>query len=313
MIDKPLVTIAVPTRNRSKDLAKALEALLAQTYTNIEVLISDNASTDETPAICSAYAAGDARIRCFRQDRNIGLVANHNFLLRHAAGKYFMWACDDDYWERTFVEVLMGLLSDSEDGAVAMCDYDHVVNGTRHPRPPLTYDNTRSRLESVIDYIRSTDYSSILGLYVTDILKEAGGYHADGRPFYHCSDYLTVLKVLLRGSPVFAGEVLLHKGDSGSFVNRYAVLKKGEIDRQIVLKIVRFLLSPTYYVYDLAYSVPAVSKSEFNGPQRRRLILRVVGSCFRRNWLFLKEVIVGICCLVQGLPRMLRGKSRGAE
>lgn len=90
------VSIGVPVFNGARYLEECLDSVVAQTYDNLEILISDNASTDRTPAICRAYCERDPRIRYFRQQQNIGAAANYNFLVRQATGEFFKWAAHDD-------------------------------------------------------------------------------------------------------------------------------------------------------------------------------------------------------------------------
>src|SRR5450759_757223 len=91
----PTVSIGMPVYNGEKYISEALDALLAQTFTNFELLISDNASTDGTTAICRHYADRDSRIHYVRQSENRGGVANFKFVLDEARGEYFMWAACD--------------------------------------------------------------------------------------------------------------------------------------------------------------------------------------------------------------------------
>lgn len=102
--DQPLVSIGLPVYNGARFLGEALEALLNQTYSNIELIVSDNASTDATPEICSRVAAGDRRVRYSRLARNIGGIPNHNRVFSLATGKYFMWASHDDLVLPSYVE-----------------------------------------------------------------------------------------------------------------------------------------------------------------------------------------------------------------
>ncbi|HZL30486.1 MAG TPA: glycosyltransferase family 2 protein [Pseudolabrys sp.] len=92
----PKVTVGVPVYNGAATLGSALDALLKQTFADFEIVISDNASTDDTSDICAKYIAEDARIRCYRQATNIGAELNFKFVLEQARAPYFMWsACDD--------------------------------------------------------------------------------------------------------------------------------------------------------------------------------------------------------------------------
>lgn len=92
----PAVSIGVPVYNGEGSLRQALDSLLAQTFSDFELIISDNASTDGTEVICREYAGRDARVRYLRQVSNIGPAANFKFLLDRAQGEYFMWAACDD-------------------------------------------------------------------------------------------------------------------------------------------------------------------------------------------------------------------------
>lgn len=99
----PSVTIAIPTYNRGdKYLKESLDSSLGQTYSNIEILISDNCSTDNTPEVIGSYK--DSRIRYFRQKRNLGQRGNMNFLLQQAKGDYFLMLHDDDSIDSDFIE-----------------------------------------------------------------------------------------------------------------------------------------------------------------------------------------------------------------
>src|SRR3989338_6956363 len=103
-----LVSIGLPVYNGGapNKLPRTLASLLAQTYTNIELIISDNASTDDTEVICREHAVRDSRIRYVRQERNITQIPNVEFVMRQARGEYFMLASDDDWWHPEFVERL---------------------------------------------------------------------------------------------------------------------------------------------------------------------------------------------------------------
>jgi glycosyltransferase involved in cell wall biosynthesis len=99
----PKVSIGMPVYNGEKYIREALGSLLAQTFTDFELIISDNASTDGTEAICREYAARDSRIRYVRQSENRGPAPNFQYVLNEAVGQYFMWAAADDEWLPTFV------------------------------------------------------------------------------------------------------------------------------------------------------------------------------------------------------------------
>ena len=83
----PRLSIGLPVYNGGRYLAESLDALLGQSYEDFEIIISDNASTDDTAEICRDYESQDQRIRYCRQARNIGLSPNHNFVVDAAQGE----------------------------------------------------------------------------------------------------------------------------------------------------------------------------------------------------------------------------------
>jgi glycosyltransferase involved in cell wall biosynthesis len=106
----PLVSIGLPVFNGAKFLRRALDSLQDQAYANFEIIISDNASTDETESVCREYAARDSCVRYIRQPENLGSHKNFNFVLQEARGEYFMWAADDDQWEPEYVQSMVTAL-----------------------------------------------------------------------------------------------------------------------------------------------------------------------------------------------------------
>ena len=103
---QPLVTIAIPTYNRADYyLRQSLKSAVSQTYPAIEIIVSDNCSTDNTETVVRNFA--DPRIQYFRQEVNIGANNNFNFLLKQAKGDYFLLLQDDDLIDSDFLETCM--------------------------------------------------------------------------------------------------------------------------------------------------------------------------------------------------------------
>jgi len=98
-----LVTIGMPVYNDKLFLRKSLESIINQSYSNFEFIISDDCSTDGSAQVCEEYASKDPRIKYIRQNHNIGISRNMEFLLQQANGDYFMWAGDDDLWHTDFI------------------------------------------------------------------------------------------------------------------------------------------------------------------------------------------------------------------
>src|SRR5258708_23850606 len=101
----PRVTIGIPTFNRSAYLEEAISSAIGQTYANLEIIVSDNASTDDTCTLLSQQR--DKRIVVTTQPENLGMVGNWNGCLTHATGDYFLLLSDDDVLEPDAVSTLL--------------------------------------------------------------------------------------------------------------------------------------------------------------------------------------------------------------
>lgn len=104
MPSSPTLSIGMPVYNAQAFLAKALDSILNQTFTDFELLLSDNASTDTTESICREYAMRDSRIRYFRNPKNMGAGWNFQRVYSMANGRYYKQAAHDDFCEPTFFE-----------------------------------------------------------------------------------------------------------------------------------------------------------------------------------------------------------------
>ncbi|MEM6641107.1 MAG: glycosyltransferase family 2 protein [Pseudomonadota bacterium] len=113
------ISIGMPVYNGERFLAPALDAVLAQTYGDFELLIGDNGSTDDTEVICRDYAARDARIRYHRHPQNIGAAANYNDLFARATAPYFRWNNADDLVDPTLHEKCLAALKRHPDAVLA--------------------------------------------------------------------------------------------------------------------------------------------------------------------------------------------------
>lgn len=113
---RPRVSIGMPVYNGARWLDEALQSLRAQTLSDFELLISDNASTDDTAAICARHVAQDSRIRYVRNAHNIGANRNYAAVLDSARGDYFKWAASNDLCDRRFLECCVAAL-EAEPGA----------------------------------------------------------------------------------------------------------------------------------------------------------------------------------------------------
>jgi glycosyltransferase involved in cell wall biosynthesis len=103
-----LVSVGLPVHNAGARVAEVVRSVLAQDHERVELVISDNASTDETEEVCRDLAKSDPRIAYHRQAENVGLLNNFEYAIRAAQGTFFRWIGDDDELEPTFVSRCLG-------------------------------------------------------------------------------------------------------------------------------------------------------------------------------------------------------------
>lgn len=203
----PLVTLGVPVHNGERYLVAALGSLLAQDYQNLEILISDNASSDSTEAICRKFAADNSRVRYIRQETNIGAKKNFEFLVAEARGTYFAWCAHDDIRKPRFVSACVGALEQNPaavlcNGAVIFLNEEGAV---RADWDDLNFETvgmtTAERMLRLVDH---TDWVDMLGLIRVELLRHA-------LPFESAwgSDVVLSMKLLTAGHFLKVPEVLL--------------------------------------------------------------------------------------------------------
>ena len=127
----PRVSFGLPVWNGEATIRRCLDSLLAQDFTDFEVVVSDNASTDETSQILDEYAARDPRIRVSRNQENIGQIENVNLVFRQSRGEYFRWIGVTDWLEPHYASRCVEAL-DADPGAILVTTYFriHQEDGT---------------------------------------------------------------------------------------------------------------------------------------------------------------------------------------
>ena len=125
----PRISIGVPVYNGEAHLPAALDALLAQSFQDFEIIVSDNHSTDGTEGICREYASRDPRIRYVRADRNGGAAWNFNRVAELARAPYFKWASSNDLHAPTYLARCIEVL-DAEPEVVLAYAKGWIIDGT---------------------------------------------------------------------------------------------------------------------------------------------------------------------------------------
>jgi glycosyltransferase involved in cell wall biosynthesis len=122
------VSLGLPVYNGERFVGQAIQSVLDQTFTDFELIISDNASTDSTPDICEDFARKDPRIRYIRQEINIGAKANFNRVFEYSRGKYFKWVAADDVCGPRYLELTVAEL-DRDPSVVVAHTLSETING----------------------------------------------------------------------------------------------------------------------------------------------------------------------------------------
>jgi glycosyltransferase involved in cell wall biosynthesis len=177
---QPLVSIGIPTYARPDGLRRTLECITGQTYENLEILVSDNASPgDKTPQVVKAFSQHDVRINYVRHPVNIGAYRNFKFVLDNAMGKYFMWFADDDACDKEFIAELVACFQRDPTVALAMSDVRIIEDTTNKVsevrlssiRIEHALRNWKTVGRLFFAYPTTNIFFCIYGLYRTDILK----------------------------------------------------------------------------------------------------------------------------------------------
>ncbi len=203
-----LVSIGIPTYNRPQLLAKAIESVIKQTHKNLDIVISDNASPgDETREIVRHYIERDSRIRYFRQEKNLGQVLNHKFVLEKASGKYFMWLSDDNSFESN--DLVEKLLEACEDRLLVFPDVNFIFEENGIVRNVLygIYAHCRSDLDYLIAWCENGYGNPVHGLFNLERVKQARiSLVFDSDLSYH-NEGILLHRLFLHGNLAFVPEV----------------------------------------------------------------------------------------------------------
>ncbi|CAG0963131.1 GalNAc(5)-diNAcBac-PP-undecaprenol beta-1,3-glucosyltransferase [Methylophilaceae bacterium] len=174
---KPKITIGIPVYNGEKYIREAIDSVLAQSFTDFELIISDNASTDSTERICRECQLQDKRIKYFRQITNIGIVENFEFVLNQSSSEFFMFLACDDYLEsENYLSLMVQKIEDGNDFCFANVKHRVEQADGYHITSNMMDDfiGCKSAFELCKQTVKICSYQ-LYGLYKSDILK--GNFH----------------------------------------------------------------------------------------------------------------------------------------
>lgn len=173
MRNNPKVSIGLPVFNGEKNLVSALKSLILQTYSNLEIIICDNCSTDRTAIISKKFAEKDKRINYIRNSSNIGASRNFNKVFHLSQGDFFMWVAHDDILDPTYIEKCVIRLQEYPEAIVCISDITMIdeEGKTMYVRsfPETVGRNVIERVEKAL-----SPGLFIYGLYRPEFLKKTG-------------------------------------------------------------------------------------------------------------------------------------------
>jgi glycosyltransferase involved in cell wall biosynthesis len=209
------VSIGLPVYNGERFLSAAIDSLLAQTFRDFELVISDNASTDATGEICRAYAARDRRVRYVRSEQNIGSAPNFNRVVELSSAPYFTWAAHDDVRAPQYIERCVERLDRDPSVVLAYTRGSVIDENGEHVRdycegPDLLSPSPYERLRRWL-FQPHVAYHAFFGVIRRPVL-------AQGLPLANCAgnDELFLAHVVLLGKFYEAPEILFFNRQHGT-------------------------------------------------------------------------------------------------
>lgn len=220
-----LVSIGLPVYNGERWLAQTIDSVLAQTWSNLELVIADNASTDGTEALCKTYVAKDSRVRYHRNPENIGLSNNFNRAFELSRGKYFKWTSCSDTIAPNFVEKCVDVLEQRLEVILVYpgtCLFETNPNDGVSSRDSFNLD-IESAYDRFVRYVREVKLNNIMhGVYRSDKLRATRGYNK-----FVGADYNLLAEYVLLGRVVQLPDVLLFRRMTPETFTGYLSYQKG--------------------------------------------------------------------------------------
>jgi glycosyltransferase involved in cell wall biosynthesis len=173
-VAEPLISVGIPTYNRAPKLARAAESVLAQTHRAVELVISDNASSDETEFLCRELCAREERVRCLRSPVNRGPTANFNTVIGELRGDYVMLLSDDDWLDDDYLASCLAELRRRPELVLACGRARYLREGvvvSEGVEMQLDEDSPALRVRT---YLRDVDENGVFyGLMARSVLQRA--------------------------------------------------------------------------------------------------------------------------------------------
>jgi len=260
-IASPRVTIGLPTYNRPEGLKKSLDHILKQTYPNLEIIISDNCSTDDrVQKVIQEYAAKDSRINATRQKTNIGLEENFNFVFDQSTADYFIWMSDDDYFDANYITECMKVLSGNPDYVLCSGVAKYYSEGQFLFTEKMFLVNQEKSFSRLFKYFSAVHKNgNFYGVFKRRLLLQKPiGVHIG-------CDWSFMAKLAILGKLTFTIATNYHRSAAGNSETRKKMIRKFGFNK------LQALFFETYSAYCIASNIftDSAVKARFNYLERK--------------------------------------------
>jgi glycosyltransferase involved in cell wall biosynthesis len=253
------ITVGIPTFNRPEGLSRTLTQISGQTFKNLEIIVSDNASTDPMVAhVLRDWGKKDPRIRVIQQAHNIGIINNFIEVLSHSTSDFFMWAADDDEWHPEFIDNCYNALINNNVGSV-MTGFtrDFRSENQKHPALLPKLDGV-DRFRDVMHFFDTMPHSIFYGLHRKETIIYLLNARSDRWLF---DDEYVLIKQILSNGFLTLPEVSLYTAGVDEFPYKIKLPKESDSHQ-------------FYYYKRIVHFINLISEVETLTDQQKIIVLQ---------------------------------------
>jgi glycosyltransferase involved in cell wall biosynthesis len=223
------VSVGMPVYNGEKTIAKAIDSILSQSFQNIELIISDNNSTDLTEVICRRYCSTDSRIRYYRQTENHAVLKNFQYVLQLANKEYFLWNAADDFRTTSYIEENVKFLQ-ANPLYLGSASPDCIVGQEHDPEQWIRFDVDGSCYDRIRKFMNQAWASPgiFYGVYRKEVLKKIIWPELE----ILATDWLIIATLLLEGpiARINEGLFVISRGGVGESKDQFQRFQHDVLD-----------------------------------------------------------------------------------
>ena len=258
----PKVSVGLLAYNRAVTLRQAIDSVLNQNYANIELIISDDASTDKTREICEEFSCKDERVKYIRNEYNHGPTANFIEVLNNASGEFFMWLSDDDWLDSSYIsECVKTLLKDNGLSSVAGKTMYYRQDNSFYEGRKINHLQNSGLIRIVDFYFKVRDNGSLYGVMKKEDLNNILFLNV------MCNDGLVMATIAFLGKIKVIDSTSIHRRLGGTSANWRKIAAALSLPKfEALFPVLTFAINA---FEDISWRVPVFSRL---GRVRRHII-----------------------------------------